>query len=212
MAQATTGQPATHYIFPLAPITELAAINEMLRIIGEPPVNSVSDPDVTEAAIARHLLHNASREIQSLGLDCNSEEHYKLYPDDDGNIFITSNVIKADATNPNRNVTFRGLKAYDKDNNTYTFTETYLECDIVWFLAWDQLPQHVRQYIMVKAGRQFIVRMEGAGDLYKMTEKDEEEARQAFVSAEMENGDYNILNSYSAYRVIDRLNNPRRVK
>ena len=205
------GTPVTNYLFPLAPIDELAAVNEMLRIIGEPPVNSLSDADVTEASIARQVLHYVSREVQTLGLHSNTEEMYKFQPDEGGDIYVPSNVLKLDASHHLVDVTLRGLHLYDKDNHTYTFNAP-VECDVVWFLPWDNLPQHVRQYVLLKAGRMFVVRMEGAGDIYNMTEKDEEEARQAFLAAEMENGDYNILNSYDAYRVVDRLQNPRRVR
>ena len=45
--------------------TELEAINTMLSVIGESPVNTVDGSGVVDAVLARQILHEVSRHVQS---------------------------------------------------------------------------------------------------------------------------------------------------
>lgn len=57
-----------------APVTELEAVNQILATVGESPINSLENSGVSVAALAQTFLHDVSREVQSMGLHCNSEE------------------------------------------------------------------------------------------------------------------------------------------
>ena len=45
--------------------TELEAVNVMLTNIGETPVSSLEDEQVVDAAMARSILSNVTRELQT---------------------------------------------------------------------------------------------------------------------------------------------------
>ena len=59
--------------------TELEAVNTILECIGEQPTATLEVPGISEVALARQLLHNVSRAVQSEGFSFNSEEEYPLF-------------------------------------------------------------------------------------------------------------------------------------
>ena len=72
-----------------APISELEAVNLMLEVIGEQPVNSI-ESGVSLANQAQRLLHETSREVQTIGLNCNTESEYQLSLDGDSKVPVAS--------------------------------------------------------------------------------------------------------------------------
>lgn len=178
----------------LAVTTELEAVNMMLDVIGEQPVNQIDNTGITEADTARRLLHQTSREIQSIGLNCNTDENYRFSPDSDGYIVIPQTVLQVDASDPNRNVAQRGTKLYDKDNNTFIFSEA-IELDMVTFLSFEDLPQTVKDYLTIKAARRYAKRVLGSDVIDGLTESDEYEAKLTFNAAEVDKGDYTIFDA-----------------
>ena len=48
-------------------MTELDAVNEMLGVIGEPPVNTLEVIENVDVANALRILHKTSRYVQSKG-------------------------------------------------------------------------------------------------------------------------------------------------
>jgi len=191
---------------PLVPTTELEAVNVLLSYIGEQPVNSLDTSGISEASIAQNTLHEVSRKIQSQGLNCNTESGYELAVDVNGNVNVPPNVIKLDVTSSDS--VMRGSKLYDKANHTYVFTEAQ-ECDITWFLSFDELPQCVREYVTIRAARIFITKVLGSDTLASLTERDEQEAFLIFRENEIDTGRYSIFDSQDVSRVVSRTTNPR---
>jgi hypothetical protein len=189
----------------LSPMTELEAVNAMLSMIGESPVNSLRVSSISEATIAQNMLKNISREIQMDGLHCNTEEGYPLVPDINGNIIVPSNVLKIDSA---LNVVQRGDKLYNKDDHTFVFSEKQ-DCYIVWFLSYEDLPQHVRHYIVVRAARKFQVQQLGSDTIASLSEEDEASARVEMIRAELNTGNYNLLASNDVRKITSRTTNPK---
>lgn len=189
----------------LAPTTELEAVNMMLLTISEQPVETLESLTLSEASIARDLLHEVNRTVQSKGWNFNTEEEYLLRRDVDGYINLPINVLKVDAFRTDLNVVQRGLRLYDKENHTYVFTQD-VNADIVLFLPFEELPQTFRTYIMVKAARQFQAKIIGSELAHKLSEEDEQQAWAAAHTEEMESrdstifGDYNSAAAVSLYR------------
>ena len=76
---------------------------------------------------------------------------------------------------------------------------------MVLLLEFNDLPQHVRRYITVKAARRFQGRFMGSDGLAAFTEIDEREALVAFERAEKLNEDNNVLtDNYDAFKIISR--------
>lgn len=187
----------------LTPTTELEAVNLMLVSIGEQPVNTLEQPGVSEVSIARDILHQVSRQVQALGLRCNSESNYRLPVDVDGYIILPSNTLSVDASDPTMDVVQRGNKLYDRKNHTYKFTQG-VEVDIVFFLPFEELPQVVRDYIAIRAARVFQAKTVGSESLHAFTAEDEHKAYLALVAAEIDSGDYNIFNNSDIQRMLQR--------
>jgi hypothetical protein len=54
-------------------MTELEAVNVLLTTIGEAPVNTLTGNQVTDVTVAKQVLLEISREIQSQGWHFNTE-------------------------------------------------------------------------------------------------------------------------------------------
>jgi hypothetical protein len=175
--------------------TELEAVNTCLEAIGEQPVNSVPVTGVSKASLARDLIYKISRQVQNLGLNCNTEEDYELSPNQDNEIVLPNNCIDVDPDylTDNRYVERNG-KLYDREDHTYTITKS-IRVTITFFLTWTELPEHVRSYITIMAARIFQARYLSDEGLHLFTEADEYAARSLFVKKELKNADVSILDN-----------------
>jgi len=188
----------------LTPISELDAVNMMLLAIGESPVNDLDAPELADASLAHQRLHEVSRNVQNMGWHWNREADYPLAPDVDGYINIPTNALKVDPSDPSMRHVVRGTRLYDKVSRSYVFTST-VSVDVVWFLAWDELPQAARNYIVHRATREFAYPLVGDSATLQDAAENASKAWVALQHDEAEVADYNILtDSYDVARVINR--------
>lgn len=191
----------------LAPTTELEAINVMLSAIGEAPVSTVEDNGVVDAVVARTILRNTSREVQSRGWHWNTDKALSLvltFPD--GFAILPNNCLRIDSVNDSANIDVvqRGNRLYDRRKHTYAF-EGPLTVDMVVLLAFEELPEAARNYITMRSARVFQERFIGSETLSTFNRRDELVAWSNLLNAEAETADANILtDNYSIYRVLDR--------
>lgn len=189
------------------PTTELEAVNLMLSVIGESPLSSLTDVGLVDAVLARQVLSEVSRTVQSTGWHFNTETDYPLTPElFTGFIQVPLNCLKVDTTGVDRDVdvVHRGTRLYDRTNHTYAFTKS-LKATLVLVLPFDELPETARYYIAVRAARVFQARTVGSDTLYQFSAKDEQDARLAFKKAEGNTADHNILTgSVSVSRILRR--------
>ena len=184
-------------------ITELEAVNSLLRFIGEQPVNAL-DSQVFSALVAQNCIQEISREVQSFGWWFNSEDNYELAVDSEGFINIPPNALKSDPSTVTNNYVQRGLKLYNKIDHTFTFSENVL-VDIVFFLPFSDLPQTARTYIMKKALKQFQMAVLGSELLYQVSAAEVEEAYISLRAEDIENEDSNVFNdSFHVYDFMKR--------
>lgn len=183
--------------------TALDAVNLMLDTIGEPPVNSLEDVTDEDVAMAIRMLGVVSRNFQTRGWEFNSETNYPMSPDINGEITLATNIARLDATNPGIDVTVRGNRLYDKTNRRYTFTQD-VKVDVVWLLPYEEIPQAARDYIAIKAARQFQRRIQGDAVVEQYTAQEELDALTVLIDAEVEAADTNIFNEHAAFRVVNR--------
>ncbi|ARO29949.1 tail tubular protein A [Rhizobium sp. NXC14] len=190
------------------PTTELEAINLMLSVIGESPVNTAEDTGVVDAVIARQILFQSSRDVQLVGWHWNTEIDYPIaasFPE--GELQLPPNTLKVDTTGADEGVDLvqRGNRLYDRKNHTFTVGRTvYVE--IVLFLPFDQLPEAARSYIVMRAARQFQERMVGSETIWQFNSRDELKSWSNLLSAEAETLDLNVFrDNPSVQRVTNRL-------
>ena len=175
----------------------LNAVNRVLQMLGEAPVNSLQG-QFGLAKQAEDTLNDVSRTIQTEGWSFNTDLEQKLQRNSSNEIELPSNVSRVVVDNleyPNIDVVQRGDKLYDRRNNRYTFDEDLI-VDMTTILEWDLLPEHARQYITIKAGRQLQEAIIGSADLTKLNLTQELEARSAFLEEETSKTEHSMLRGH----------------
>ena len=194
---------------------ELPAINQILMACGQAPVTTLDEtnPDV---AIAYQTLLEVSREVQSEGWTFNKEAHYAMSPDDNNEILIANNILQIDLSQSNaddKNVIIRDGKLYDKEHHTYEWTEDSVDCDILWFFDWIDLPRPIQDYITAKAATVTSSRIVGDQTQYQMLQQKEAYMRAMAIEYETTQGDYSFFGkpdgatpyiSYEPYKALMR--------
>lgn len=188
----------------MTPTTKLEAVNIMLSTIGESPVNSLSS-GLVDAEMAETILNSVSRSVQSEGWNFNREYGMKMGPSLSGEITVPNNTLRADATmTPDSlDLVQRGTRMYDKRNHTYKINKD-VTLDLVVQLEFEELPEVARRYIAIKAARIFQDRVVGSDTLHGFGQQDEAQAYFELKEFESDSEDFNIMDNYSVYRVIDR--------
>ncbi len=191
----------------LAVTTELEAVNTMLRAVGESPISDLEAPQLVTAVNAKSILRRVSREVQTQGWHFNTEKNFPFATDQDGKIPVGDNVIRIDTwgVDGSRSVTRRGAFLYDLTDHTFVFTAS-LKCVVTFVLSFEDIPEPARNYITIKAAREFQNSDIGQDGLqFGFSDSDEFVAMASLKDFEGEHADYNILTgSYDVYRTLDR--------
>jgi|TARA_R110000772_G_scaffold81171_1_gene172769 hypothetical protein len=188
--------------------TKLEAVNIMISVIGESPVNTLGGTSVPVTVIQSvQVLDETNKAIQSEGWHFNTEYDYPLIPDaSTSKITLPVNTLKVDLdpeiytdTDPVQ----RGLKLYDRKKHTELWTKD-LKAIITFELAFEELPEQFRHYITVKAARIFATRFLGSREIEGFALRDEIEAKARAIDSDSESADRTIFDNYSVLRVLDR--------
>jgi hypothetical protein len=164
----------------------LEAVNRVLQMMGEAPVNSLNG-QFGLAQQADDMLKDISRKVQTDGWSFNTDYERDMVPDSvTKEVAVGTNVsrVVVDIYNyPSLDVVQRGSKLYDRRANSYQFDQAF-KADVTYMLDWEELPEHARQYITVKAGRHLQEAILGSADLSKINITAEAEARALFLEEE----------------------------
>ena len=197
---------------------ELPAINQILSSCGQAPVTTLdqTNPDV---AIAYDTLLQVSREVQAEGWTFNTEYHYDMTRDTNGEIVIPNNILQIKLTENVENSDFdgirRGGKLYDRQHHTYEWKDySPVECDIVWEFDWVDLPQPIQDFITARAAAIVSQRIVGDTEAYQMLQQQEAYLRALALEYETQQGQYtffghpqgqqNYYQSYQPYQALKR--------
>lgn len=187
-------------------LTELEAVNTMLRTIGEQPVNNLELSGVMEVSAAREQLRAASHYVQAKGWHFNTNKRMRLAPDRDGFINLPANCLRVDTVGRSGriDVVKRGSRLYDRVANSFVFKNAVV-VDMVINLDFDELTEDAKKYVIARATRRFQEGVVASQVLEEFTRQDEFEAKVDLESAESENADYNILtDNYPNIRTMAR--------
>lgn len=175
--------------------TYLEAVNLVLRMMGEAPVNSL-DGQFGLAQQAEDSIETVSRKILMEGWSFNTDYQRTLQRDAVTNQIAVPNSALRIEVNPfnysDLDVVQRGSKLYDRNGNTYVFDRDIV-ADVTYGLDWDELPEHARRYIAVVAGRELQQAVVGSRDLDQINSGMELEARSAFYEIETTTSNHNML-------------------
>ena len=191
-------------------MSELEAVNLMLMTIGEYKVNDLINlAGRSDAAIAKDILTNTSRAVQSKGWTFNTDFDVVLAPDTEGLIELGGSILRIDTTSTVRSsqkdIIERANKLYDRQNNTHIFTDN-VTVDTITYFNFEDLPEAARRFIAIRSARVFHDRVVGSGELHRFFQEDEGQAWSELLEYESDVGDYTIFDSYDVYRVVERDN------
>ena len=195
----------------LSPTSELEAVNTMLTSIGEQPIQNLDDlAGLTDASIARQILSNVSRAVQSRGWVFNTDLDKEMVPNLEGEIVLNDTILRVDTTtrmrDPDNDIVERGRKLYDRQTNSPKFdADAKVKVNLIIYLNFKDLPEPARRYISIRAARIFHDRVVGSGELHRFYQEDEMQAWATLIEYEGDTADYNIFDNYDVYRVVDRL-------
>ncbi len=192
----------------LYPTTLLEAVNTIISTIGEAPVSTLENNSLEDVTAAKNILNETVVDVQASGWNFNKEYDFKINPDTDGFVNIPANAVYADSSNrgstAHKDIVVRGTKLYDRENQTFTFTEPQF-VDLILILEWNDLPQPARRLITIKAARRFQNRIFGSDSLNGFTQIDETEAMIQLEQSDSRSEDANILTgNWGVYRVLNR--------
>jgi hypothetical protein len=192
----------------MALTTKLEAVNIIISVIGEAPVNTITGVSLPVTAIqAISTLDETSKAVQSEGWHCNTEHEYELTPDSvTSKITLPQNTLKFDLDPllyTDSDPVQRGLKLYDRKNHTELWTKS-VKGSITFELEFEDLPEQLRHYITVKSARVFANRFIGTREIEGFTLREEVEAKARAIDSDSENADRTIFDHYSVLRVLDR--------
>ena len=177
------------------PTTELEAVNVMLSGIGETPVNSLETEVTADVSLARNILNEISKDIQTEGWQWNTEDHYPLTPDSKGYIKVHPSVIRVHFNEPDiHELVLRGRDVYNRIKHTYVFDpKTVIYVTVTVLLPFEKLPEAARRYTTLRALRTFQERVVGSNTLSTFHQTDEARARALMLSEERREDNPNML-------------------
>jgi len=196
---------------------ELPAINHILTSCGQAPVTTL-DQTNPEVAIAYATLLQVSREVQSEGWTFNKEYHYEFNKDVNNEILIPNNVIQIKLTENAQNSPYHAVrrsgKLYDRQNHTYKWTYSPIECDVIWEFDFIDLPEPVQNYIKARAATIVSGRIVGDDDQYTRLQQQEVQQRALATEYETSQGQFtmfghpqdsqNFYQSYQPFHALQR--------
>ena len=189
--------------------THLEAINTMLSTIGEAPVNSLTGSLPTDASMAKNILDEVNREVQSGGWKFNTSYKATLSRDNNNKIPVANDVMHIEL-NPlleaksSNDPVIRGSFLYNLAKETFIFDKDFENVQIVHLLDFEQIPEQARRYITIRASRIFHDRTLGANALHRFSRQDELVSLSILKQSEASVADHSIFNSYDQYNTVTR--------
>lgn len=166
----------------LTPTTELEAVNVLLGAIGEAPISDLEALGNLYASQARDTLRAVSREVQSASWWFNTSESYTFTLNAEGKVLPPQSILKLTPARGSVPLVLRGTRLINPLTLADTFDSPPVADYVVWFLAYEELPETARRYIAVRAARIFQTQVLGSDQLYVFTEDHEKEAYAIFAS------------------------------
>ena len=189
----------------LTKTTKLQALNTMLSVVGEPPVNSLS-AQRADSLIAQTILDEVTREVLTYGWQFNTEDDVTMTPESNtGFIYISDSTVRVDMDRSysSYDIVIRGNRLFNRKNNSYVFVEP-IKVIRVDLMDYDDLPEIAKRFIAIRASRIFQDRMVGSTTLHGFTAQDELGALARMSEYENEVGDYTIFDSPDVWRTFIR--------
>ena len=188
--------------------SELEAVNTILSTIGESPLNSLSGSLPVDGTIAKNVLSEVSREVQSQGWHFNTHYKVTLTRDTDNKIPLATNIVRVEIdprqySKVSYDIVQRNNFLYNLAKNEDTFDTNFKDATAVYLLPFDEIPEQAKRYITIRSARIFHDRTLGANTIHKFSQEDEAKSLSILKQAESHTGDYSIFDTpEQAYTII----------
>lgn len=188
--------------------SELEAVNTILSTIGEAPLNSLTGSLPVDGTIAKNVLSEVAREVQSQGWHFNTHINVTLTRNTDNKIPLATNVVRVEIdprkySKGDYNIVQRDTFLYNLAKNEETFDTNFQDATAVYLLPFDEIPEQAKRYITIRSARIFHDRTLGANTIHKFSQEDEAKALSILKQAESHTGDYSIFDTpEQAYTII----------
>lgn len=144
---------------------------------------------------AEIILDEITATVQSEGWSFNLEYGYPFMPDsnDNNKITLPDNILSLDGSPySSKEYVIRKGKLYNKTDHTYTF-DGKVDLDVMWVWDFDDVPEAVKNYIIIRAANVFAGRVVGSSEAVRFGQQEEILARASALEYETQQGDYNIF-------------------
>ena len=193
----------------LTPTTKEDAITMMLSCIGiaPKPLDLTASPLNSEVALAKHILEDVLRDIQTQGWAFNREDNFPLTRNAKGKIELPQNALRVESLRDRPHLIERSVeekgqtKTYLYDTRKHSFLmEITVYMTVVWLFDFAEIPEVYRRYVIIRASRIFQDRAIGSSTLHAFNERDELAALAALKNADNELNNPNFIagNAYFA--------------
>jgi hypothetical protein len=188
--------------------TELEAVNTILSTIGEAPLNTLSGSLPVDGTIAKNVLSEVAREVQSQGWHFNTHTNVTLTRNTDNKIPLATNVVRVEIdprkySKGDYDIVQRDTFLYNLAKNVDTFDKDFDNATVVYLLPFNEIPEQAKRYITIRSARIFHDRTLGANTLHKFSQEDELKALSILKQAESLTGDYSIFDTpEQAYTIV----------
>ena len=188
--------------------SELEAVNTILSTIGESPLNTLSGSLPVDGTIAKNVLSEVSREVQSQGWHFNTHYKVSLSRDTDNKIPLATNIVRVEIdprqySKVSYDIVQRNNFLYNLAKNEDTFETNLKDATAVYLLPFDEIPEQAKRYITIRSARIFHDRTLGANTIHKFSQEDEAKSLSILKQAESHTGDYSIFDTpEQAYTII----------
>ena len=180
--------------------TELEAVNQMLSVIGQVPVQEISDDVRSDSRIALGVLREYTDELQAEGYDFNTFEGFEAEPSSvTKQITFSQSVRRVSNYYPYPRLTLRGNRLYNLDTQSYEHEGTQ-KVNIIQHLGFEDLPFQLKRYVVIRASRVFANRTVGAGEINAYSREDELRARIAWLDSYSDDMQLNVLSTQKGHR------------
>lgn len=205
------------FVLPPLLTDTLDAVNTVLQVIGEAPVNTVVNSESVDVADALNAINEQSRALQSEGWHWNEEIDLKLIPNNADQIPLPSNCLHVNhaywSVSGSRLpalISERARKLYNGDTHSYTFTDP-VYVDMLVILDFEEMPEYARRYVTIVAAQQFQARKQGEQIVNAVTEEQVIRARATLEQREDAAKPQNsITGNPNTARIVYGSNGPRR--
>ena len=188
--------------------SELESVNTILSTIGEAHLNSLSGSLPVDGTIAKNVLSEVSREVQSQGWHFNTHYKVTLSRDTNNKIPLATNIVRVEIdprkySKVSYDIVQRNNFLYNLAKNEDTFDTNFKDATAVYLLPFDEIPEQAKRYITIRSARIFHDRTLGANTIHKFSQEDEAKSLSILKQAESHTGDYSIFDTpEQAYTII----------